>query len=244
LPRWFAITLPETYVLALACAVANLWHATREGALVRGRRVIGVTMIAIAAFLPLLAALVLHPVVYDGQRHFLFILPPLAALAGVALASFFREANTWPQLRAAAAAGWIALCVVTCVDVKRLHPYEYVYFNRLSGGLKAANGRFETDYWGVAYKEAFAWIVKHVPPVDPNRPTRIASCNNNSNERMSYYLERWPKAKQNFEIVRGYKRADLYVAMTRHRCHHVAGKVLRTIRRQGVPLVYVIRTNH
>jgi hypothetical protein len=242
LPRWFAMTLPETYLLALACALANLWHATRDRAAVNGRRVIAVTMIAIAAFLPLIAALVLHPVVYDGQRHFLFILPPLASLAGVALATFFRDAATSVWLRRAVGTAWIALCVMTSVDMKRLHPYEYVYFNRLSGGLKAASGQFETDYWGVAYKEALAWIVKHVQPVDPNRRTRIASCNNNSNERMFYYLERWPSAKEKFEIVKDYKRADLYVAMTRHRCHQVPGEVLRTVRRQGVPLVYIIRT--
>ena len=58
--------------------------------------------------------------------------------------------------------GWACLVVAagtTLVDVARLHPYEYAYFNRSFGGLPAAAGRFETDYWGVAYKEGFEWLV-------------------------------------------------------------------------------------
>jgi hypothetical protein len=244
LPVWFAITLPETYVLAAICALACLWRFASDRRFVKGERVIGTMMIALATFMPLMAAIVLRPPVYDGQRHFLFILPPLAALAGVTFASFFR-AYDWPiRLRRSVAGIWIALCIVTYIDMRQLHPYEYIYFNRLSGGLKAADGRFETDYWGVAYKEAFAWVVRHVPPVHPERRTRIASCNTNTNERMTYYLEQSSKAKAAFEVVKSYQRADLYVAMTRGGCHRVPGEVLRTIKRQGVPLVYVIRTTN
>jgi hypothetical protein len=244
IPVWFAITLPETYLLAAFCALVGLARLTRKHAFVRPERAIGIGMVAVAAFLPLAAAVVLRPPVYDAHRHFLFLLPPLAALAGVALASVLRAQELKLWLRGSVAGVWIALCIVTCVDIVQLHPYEYIYFNRLFGGLQAANGRYETDYWGVAYKEAFMWVVKNVPPVHPGRPTRIASCNNNTNERMTYYLGRVPGAKESFEIVRGYGRADLFVAMTRFRCHDVPGQVLATVERQGVPLVYVIRTTN
>ena len=40
----------------------------------------------------------------------------------------------------------------------RLHPYEMTYFNRLTGGLAGAVGRYETEYWITSYREAIEWI--------------------------------------------------------------------------------------
>jgi hypothetical protein len=40
----------------------------------------------------------------------------------------------------------------------RLHPYEYVYYNNLIGGLDGAAHRFEMDYWGTSFKEAMEYI--------------------------------------------------------------------------------------
>jgi hypothetical protein len=39
-----------------------------------------------------------------------------------------------------------------------LHPYEYIYFNRIFGGLPAAYDRFETDYFGLSLREGMEWI--------------------------------------------------------------------------------------
>lgn len=41
----------------------------------------------------------------------------------------------------------------------KLHPYEYVYFNELTGYLPGASKFFETDYWGAAYIESAAWML-------------------------------------------------------------------------------------
>jgi hypothetical protein len=242
LPVWFAITLPETYLVALACALIGLYRWLRQPSRVRAERVIGIGLSAVASFLPLIAAIVLRPVVYDGQRHFLFLLPPLACLAGVALASVLRAPSVTRWLRYGLLAAWLSLLAWTFRDMYTLHPYEYVYFNRLSGGLPAAYQRYETDYWGATYREGIEWVVKHVPRVSERRRTRVASCSPNTDERMDYYLARWPGAKDHFEIVHGYKRADVYVAMTRDRCAEVPGEVLHVIERQHVPLLYVLRT--
>jgi hypothetical protein len=48
-------------------------------------------------------------------------------------------------------AAGIALPVV---GMARLHPYEYVYFNPIAGGVRAAQHRFMLDYWGLAFKQA------------------------------------------------------------------------------------------
>jgi len=43
-------------------------------------------MLALAATLPLLIAMVKRPALYNGIRHFIFVIPPMAVLAGVAFA--------------------------------------------------------------------------------------------------------------------------------------------------------------
>jgi hypothetical protein len=35
----------------------------------------------------------------------------------------------------------------------QLHPYQYLYFNRMSGGLQAAATQYETDYYAHSFKE-------------------------------------------------------------------------------------------
>jgi hypothetical protein len=43
-----------------------------------------------------------------------------------------------------------------------LHPYQYVYFNRLTNGLAGARGKFDTDYWGLSMREGMEWINENV----------------------------------------------------------------------------------
>jgi hypothetical protein len=42
--------------------------------------------------------------------------------------------------------------------ILRLHPYEYIYFNELVGGVRGAFRRYELDYWATSYREGFAFI--------------------------------------------------------------------------------------
>ena len=40
-------------------------------------------MLTLAATLPLVIAMVKRPALYNGIRHFIFVIPPMAVLAGV-----------------------------------------------------------------------------------------------------------------------------------------------------------------
>ena len=52
----------------------------------------------------------------------------------------------------------LLLLVPGVVGIARLHPYEYVYYNELVGGLQGAEGRFELDYWATGFREAMETI--------------------------------------------------------------------------------------
>lgn len=87
---------------------------------------------------------------YDGYRHYLFILPPLFLLAGFGLDWLFEYLG----------AAWKGIFILVlslapgAIGIGILHPYEYTYFNTVSGGLAAASRHYETDYWLTCYREA------------------------------------------------------------------------------------------
>ncbi|MET0388092.1 MAG: glycosyltransferase family 39 protein, partial [Polyangiales bacterium] len=87
---WFAITLPELYAIAALFAIAVCVIKLRARQL-SAERVLPLAMLGALVALPLLGVLIKHPVLYDGQRHFLFLLPPTAALLGVGVDGFLRE---------------------------------------------------------------------------------------------------------------------------------------------------------
>jgi len=152
-------------LLGIACAVRALWREPD------GPRADVYRLLLAWLTVPLALFVVLRPNVYDGIRHFLFVLPALAlfaALGAEGLLSF----RARPALRFAAGATIFAALLVPAITMVRLHPYQSAYFNALVGGLRGAAGRYETDYWAASYKEAAEWINANRVP-DPNRPTKV-----------------------------------------------------------------------
>jgi hypothetical protein len=145
------------------------------------------------------------------------------------------------SIRLAVAACFLALAGLTIFDMARLHPYEYVYFNRLFGGLPAAVGRFDTDYWGLGYREAVGWVVANVHATS-GEPITIAICH--SSWQIDYYKKRWPEISDRFQVVHDVynnDKAEIFISTTRDNCHKVPGEIIHKVDRQGVALVYVVR---
>ena len=113
--------------------------------------------VVIAAILPLAYAVIAHPTAYNVLRHFAFVLPPLAILAGLGLSQ--SAVRHRPRARTVVAAMIVAGCLLPVARIAQLHPYEYVYFNDLSGGVRAAASRFELDYWGTSFTELGRLVV-------------------------------------------------------------------------------------
>jgi hypothetical protein len=91
-----------------------------------------------------------QPPMYDGYRHFIFMLPPLFIFAGFAFEKLFELAKSrWVM-------GVMALILLApgIYSLIQLHPYEYAYYNSFTGGDSGAFRRYETDYWLTCYKEA------------------------------------------------------------------------------------------
>ncbi|HKP55499.1 MAG TPA: glycosyltransferase family 39 protein [Polyangiales bacterium] len=242
LPTWFAITLPEIYFATWACALLLACYALarreRAADTTDRRRLVAYGLIGFATFAPLAAAMLLRPVLYDGQRHFLFLLPPLAAGSGLLLSRFLGASRVPSTLRAGAAVVLIALAGLTFRDMLSLHPYEYVYFNRLAGGLHGAADRFETDYWGASYREGLQWVVNHVQP-EPGQRLQVASCA--CFHETKHFIDDIAHAAASFEVVRDPAQADIFLLGSRRGCPAGPGRVLHSVERQGVTLLRVIQ---
>ena len=241
-PIILGITLPEFYFLIAALApFALVWRLRRRTTEpIDHRSAVFIALIVVATFFPIASAIQSGTILYDGMRHLLFIVPPLAVLAGIVTASFFSNVGS----RAAGAAVAIALAAsvsVTAADMWRLHPYESIYFNRtFGGGLPHAYGRFETDYWGQSYREATDWLVANYAPAKPG-PIRVANCS--VPFLTGYYLDT-PERREHFLNVHLDEHPDVVLATTRWHCNEiVAGRVLHVVTRMNTPLCYVIEVD-
>ena len=147
-----AFQLTEIILAGLAAALLLLGFEPADE-----RRRLGILTVVIAAILPLAYALIARPTAYNVLRHFAFVLPPLAILAGLGLARALSVIG--PRARTVVAAMIVAACLLPVARIVQLHPYEYVYFNDLSGGVRAAASRFELDYWGTSFTELGRLVV-------------------------------------------------------------------------------------
>lgn len=234
-PKWLSIALPELLLLGLLLFVGSVLGRRLQRRPATSTRPAGLGLVALAALFPPAFAVLSDATVYDGMRHFLFIVPPLAVLGAAGISDTLEVLGGAPRI---AVAGIVTgAAVLTAVDMIRLHPYQTVYFNRLvAGGLPRAAGSYETDYWGNAYRSGAAWIDARyaLRPIDRDRRIRIASC---FRPATLYYLDR--DRFRHVELAGG-DPADLFIASTRWECHlRREGRVVHTESRMGVPLLYV-----
>ncbi|QOZ35462.1 glycosyltransferase family 39 protein [Bradyrhizobium sp. CCBAU 53421] len=180
LPTLFALQLPEVMLVLLTAAViATLMSLSRID--VPAKRKSIMLMLTLAATLPLVIAMVKRPALYNGIRHFIFVIPPMAALAGVAFARGMdwlgENRRAWQP---AALAVFAFGLLLPLSEMIRLHPYQYTHFNHIAGTVRTADNFFMLDYWGLALKQASDGLREQlaerqeVPP--QHRKWKVAVC--------------------------------------------------------------------
>jgi hypothetical protein len=180
LPTLFALQLPEIMLVAMAGAVIGTFALLPRSEVPARRKTI-LLMLTLAATLPLAIAMVKRPALYNGIRHFVFVIPPMAVLGGVAFAW------TMERLRANHRAWQPVVLATFCfglalplAEMIRLHPYQYTHFNHIAGTVRAADDRFMLDYWGLALKQASdelrEQLIERQEVLPRNRKWKVAVC--------------------------------------------------------------------
>jgi hypothetical protein len=221
--------------------------ARRAGLQPSSRREIA--LVALTVAFPLACQVIAKGPAFTGLRHFTFVLPPLAVLAGIGIDASVIALSSWrkPFGFAALAAASVYFTWNASV-LLRLHPYEYLYYNPVVGGLNGASRLYVTDYWVNIMPEAVNQLEQYLDRTErggssltPHDYT-VGVCGERvSFERERYAFERrlkrvrlrWIKNQQ-------WGRADFFIAPTHLSCDKIIdGKVVATISRLGVPIGYV-----
>ena len=238
-PRWYIpaylmIRLPLILLAGVVLALILPFLPKRpQSAPVLSTRELA--LIGFTAAFPVLCNVIGHGPAFTGLRHFLFVVPPLAVLAGVGCDGLLARLEAWRQSVAGGVAAVIAAILTwNAVELVRLHPYENLFYNPLVGGLAGAAGRYETDYWvnmmpdGVRGLEAYLATIER-----PSRPYLVTVCAERTQfENIAHGRLQWTD---------DWEQADFFIAPTHMNCDRMLeGKTIVKIERSGI-LIGVVK---
>jgi hypothetical protein len=241
IPTYILIRLPLLTLAGAGFAMTlPLLRRRPSGAQRLERR--DIALLSLTAIFPVVCHVILHGPAFTGLRHFLFVIPPMAALAGVGLEHVITLLGN--RNRAFALAGLAASTVFflsDAVTLFRLHPYEYLYYNSLVGGLQGASRRYDLDYWFDAMPEAIGQLETYVRTTAhsdadwPERVYSVAVCG----ERLEFEkMVTLPQLHWDFKPE--WRQSEFFIAPTQMNCDQdLDGKIVGTVERLGVPIAYV-----
>ncbi|WP_441240400.1 glycosyltransferase family 39 protein [Tardiphaga sp. 768_D3_N2_1] len=238
-PIYILVRVPLVTLIGAILAFAFMCIPHRIGWLALGkvdRREIAIIGLAVA--FPLGCQVICHGPAFTGMRHFLFVIPAIAILAGIGLhltiASLRKRQHVLAAGALATVVGW------QCWNLKllaELHPYEYLFYNQTVGGLHGASGRYATDYWVNIMPAAVAELEEYLARTEhsdskhiPHRYT-VAVCG----DRIAF--EKRPHQRLQWIRMQQWDHADFFIAPTHMNCDRILdGKEIVAIRRLGTTI--------
>jgi hypothetical protein len=239
-PIYILIRVPLLLLSGAAIAVLlALLPRPAAGSIQSRRREIA--LIALTLFFPLACEVVFHGPAFTGLRHFLFVIPALAVLAGIGLDAALTILARHGRLAVSGGLAVVAACFCwNAVTLVRLHPYEYLFYNPMVGGLEGASRRYDLDYWFSSMPEALNQLEAYLrrDPAEASRPLpaySVAVCG----ERLAFEKSvTLPQLRWDFKPE--WNQSEFFLAPTHMNCDEdLDGKVVGTVERLGVVIAYI-----
>ncbi len=237
LPTYIIIALPELVLaLALAAPVAALVVIRRLSCSERRDWILRHGLLAFAIVFPVAYAVTIKAVLFDGMRHFIFVLPLIAVAAALVADRLLDRLAHFKYCRPIY--GALALYGVGHFSMMAmLHPNEYVYYNGFVGGVEGAQGLFKLDYWANSYAEAVDGLENYLEMqygLDfMDRDFTVAVCGPPISA--DYFF---PK---NFTFSEDREHADFFIAFTKDDCNNsLPGTEIFRVERMGALLSVVL----
>ncbi len=230
LPVWMSITLPLSILgVGILGYVYSLGKIRSGGDAQRIHLLLPLLWLT----LPLLLVFLYNPTLYSGWRHFFFIYPAfiLLALKGIL---FLHEKIKNNQLLKKIGTCLLIGSVIHLVIIDiTYHPYENLYFNALAPQMSTPCQEYDTDYWGLSYKEIF----EHVLTRDNRSVLKIYS----ANIQAAHFLSSLPlEERTRIRLVNSSKQADYYVTNyyeKKNMCNKASFRSMNITKRvQEIPL--------
>jgi hypothetical protein len=237
LPTYIAIALPELVLALLLCAPVaagvRIWRGRFDLCRVPA---LGVGVIGIGIVFPVAYAIAIKAVLFDGMRHFIFVLPLVAVVAAVTADRGLVRLAGFPYrhlvLVALALYGLAHLSIMAM-----LHPDQYIYYNAFVGGVEGAQRKFKLDYWANSYAEAVQGLEDYLRAeygADfEDHEVSVAVCGPPISA--DYYFP------PNFRFTRRVAEADFFIAFTKDDCdRRLPGRPVYRVERMGALLSVVL----
>jgi hypothetical protein len=239
-PVYLAIRMPLIMLAGAALALASLLHPS----FVHGwkRRARDVALVALTILVPLACQVAFRGPAFTGIRHFLFVVPPLAVLAGIGLDGALAALARRSRRLAASAVALVCACFVwDAAILVRLHPYENLSYNALVGGVPGAFRRYDLDYWFNSMPEAIRKLEAYLreglrdAASLPQATYSVAVCGERPSFDRTVTL---PQLQWDFRDE--WEQSEFFIAPTQMNCDRdLDGDAVAVVERLGVPIAYV-----
>lgn len=166
----------------------------------------------------------LKPIIYNGVRHYAFLLPQFVILAVIGFQSIQQK---YPRIYPVVIATVSLNLILIFTFYFKSYPYLYPFFNYAVKIIPGLEEQFDFDYWAASDKEALIWLKKETSE-DMNAP-KIYMCSKSMS--LPYYF---PKAiDTNHDI----SAADYIVCYDEKKLEKISdqidGEVIYTVERMG-----------
>lgn len=196
-------------------------------------------ILVFALFLNYVLYVLLNPVLYDGIRHFLFMIPIIVLIA-VSNLDYMLTKLRGTFLKYLVVGFVILNLFYLGIYTIKEFPYQYVYFNRIAYLFGNPYKLFESDYSSTKYREASEWI----------RDVYLKDESNYSHSNLKYMLKVYPCdnayavdyfSHKKFLTVINKKEADLVLCDYRNLLQSgYKGEILKTFYISGHDVLYVM----
>ena len=238
---YLIVRLPELFLAALAASafiglriLPTLYHS--QNARIQA---LPWSPVLLAALFPLMYTLVADPPLYNGIRHFTFLLPPLAVIGGAGIAHCLQNLQKHPYLRLILLSACALLFLLHGITLIRLHPYEYVAYNSLTSGVAGTTGRWEQDYWATTTREGANQLNHYIQAekTQPTTPYKVAVC------AEPIQASAWLSPQ--FTVTKDWESADFFITPTQINCDRsLKGTPIITMMRDNTVLGLVLDRRH
>jgi hypothetical protein len=201
-----------------------------------------IVLVSLTVIIPVVCQVIFHGPAFTGMRHFLFVVPALAVLAGIGLDAAMTSLAARGRLVASGGLAVVTACFVwDAVTLVRLHPYEYLFYNPLVGGLEGASRRYDLDYWFGSMPEALSMLETYLRRSEPVEAGGLAQIYSVAvcGERLPF--EKTVKLPQlRWDFKPEWEQSEFFIAPTHMNCDgDLNGEIIGTVERLGVAIAYV-----
>ncbi len=165
--KFILITIPIVVILGFILALIFLFHNKKQW--------FAYFVLIFSTIFPVFWVTISNSNLYGGWRHLIFMYLPFVILSALGFSTLLGLMKN-RLLKSIVLLCVFALSIHPLAHSIRNNPYQYVYFNQLTGSIKGAYGQHELDYYYHSLREASEWILENAEKDANSKDKIIVAC--------------------------------------------------------------------